>query len=363
MPMYWKLKHASEADRKRSIASLQRLRKQLDAEIPPRSLEDTLLLATWNIRDFDSNKFKHGPRLSETYHYLAEIISRFDVVAVQEINDDLRPLERVLEYLGPWWDYITTDITAGSGGNNERGTILFDKRKVRFKNVAGEIVLPKKMLIHEEEQFSRTPYLVSFQSGWFKFSLCTVHLYFGADSGEKLKRRIAEIERIAGFLAQRAESDESNLILLGDFNIVSPEHETMRALMDAGFHVPEELQHKTNMMGTKFYDQIAFKLKRNELQLASYPSHASAGVFNYYKSVFTPGDWETYYNLVKDDPNRDGEKWQKGKSGVLLDDAGRRKYYTNEWRTWQMSDHLPLWVALKVNFSDQYLKQLAAASS
>ena len=359
MPMYWKLKHAVEKDRKRSVKNLQRLRKQLDAEIPPRSLEDTLLLATWNIRDFDSNKFKHGPRLSESLHYIAEVISRFDVVAIQEINDDLGPFERVLDLLGPWWDYITTDITAGSGGNNERGTIVFDKRKIRFKNVAGEIVLPKNMLIDEEEQFARSPYIVSFQSGWFKFSLCTVHLYFGADSGDKLKRRIAEIEKIAGFLAKRADAEESNLILLGDFNIVSPEHETMQALLNAGFHVPDELRHKTNMMGTKFYDQIAFMLKKNELQMASYPSHSNAGVFNYYKSVFAPSDWQTYYELLKDDPNRDGGKWTAKEDGTVLDEAGRKKYYTNEWRTWQMSDHLPLWVALKVDFSEQYLKGMA----
>lgn len=359
MPMYWKLKHAPEADRKRTISSLQRLRSQLDAEIPPRSLDDTLLLATWNIRDFDSNKFGHGPRLPESFHYIAEIISRFDVVAVQEVNENLGALERVLELLGPWWDYITTDVTDGSGGNGERATIVFDKRKTRFENVAGEIVLPKSMLIDKEEQFARTPYLVSFQSGWFKFSLCTVHLYFGADTGDQLKRRIAEIGKISDYLAKRANADESNLILLGDFNIMSPEHETMKALLASGFHVPAELRQKTNMMGTKFYDQIAFMLKKNELQMATHPNHASAGVFNYYKSVFRPADAEAYYDAVKDDPKRDGNKWKKAEGGAALDEAGRKRYYTNDWRTWQMSDHLPLWTALKVNFSDQYLKGLA----
>jgi endonuclease/exonuclease/phosphatase family metal-dependent hydrolase len=359
MPMYWKLKHFVKDHRERTVKNLQRLRKQLDAEIPPRSLENTLLLATWNLRDFDSNKFGHGPRLTESFHYIAEIISRFDIVALQEVNDDLKPLERLLELLGPWWDYITTDVTAGTGGNNERGTILFDRRTVRFKNVAGEIVLPKNMLIQEEEQFSRTPYLVSFQSSWFKFSLCTVHLYYGADSGDKLNKRIAEIERIANFLAKRNKAEESNLILLGDFNIVSPEHKTMQALLNAGFHVPDELRHKTNMMGTKYYDQIAFMLKKNELQMATYSLHKSAGAFNFYKSVFPPSEWKTYYDLVKDDPTRDGDKWKKNKNGQRLDDEGRKKYYTNEWRTWQMSDHLPLWVALKIDFSDQYLKQIS----
>jgi len=143
MPMYWKLKHLAEADRKRSVKNLQRLRTQLDKEIPPRSLEDTLLLATWNIRDFDSDKFKRGPRLTESLHYIAEIISRFDVVAIQEVNDDLGPFERVLDLLGPWWDYITTDITAGSGGNNERGTIVYDRRKVRFKTSLARSCSPR----------------------------------------------------------------------------------------------------------------------------------------------------------------------------------------------------------------------------
>lgn len=100
-------------------------------------------------------------------------------------------------------------------------------------------------------------------------------------------------------------------------------------------------------------------LKKNELQTVSYESHASAGVFGYYKSVFTPAQWESYYRHVKDDPKRDGDKWKKGDDGTPLDEAGRKRYYTNEWRTWQMSDHPPLWVALKVNFSDQYIKGMA----
>ena len=33
------------------------------------------------------------------------------------------------------------------------------------------------------------------------------------------------------------------------------------------------------------------------------------------------------------------------------------EYFTGVWRTHQMSDHLPLWVELKIDFSDQYLKK------
>ena len=37
------------------------------------------------------------------------------------------------------------------------------------------------------------------------------------------------------------------------------------------------------------------------------------------------------------------------------------KLFTGSWRTFQMSDHLPLWVELKIDFSDQYLKKQKTA--
>ncbi len=68
------------------------------------------------------------------------------------------------------------------------------------------VVLPKTKQITGEIQVARTPFHVGFQAGWFKFLLCTVHIYFGANSGEKLQRRIEEIGAIAEFLAHRSKS-------------------------------------------------------------------------------------------------------------------------------------------------------------
>ena len=48
--------------------------------------------------------------------------------AVQELNT-LDALRRVMDILGPSWDYITTDVTEGGAGNDERMTFVFDKRK------------------------------------------------------------------------------------------------------------------------------------------------------------------------------------------------------------------------------------------
>ena len=187
--------------------------------VPNRTLDSSLIIGTWNLRDFDNNKFRHGPRRRESLHYIAEIISSFDVCALQEINEDLEPIKQVLSLLGPTWDFIATDVTQGAGGNRERMAFVYDTRKVQFRHIAGEVVIPKHKLLAGEQQFARTPFLVSFQSGWFRFSLCTVHIYFGDDSpgSEGYKRRVEEIEYIAKDLSERAKRDNENYIILGDF--------------------------------------------------------------------------------------------------------------------------------------------------
>ena len=86
----------------------QALASQLSAEIPRRTLEDTLILATWNIREFDSPSY--GDRLPEALLFIAEILSRFDLIAVQEVREDLAALDavRVLAARGtPCWKSST----------------------------------------------------------------------------------------------------------------------------------------------------------------------------------------------------------------------------------------------------------------
>ncbi len=172
-------------------------------------------LATWNIRDFgkpESQRRGWGPRLPEMWFYIAEIISRFDFVAVQEINE-LHEWEKVMSILGDDWAYIATDETDSKlGGNGERMAFVYDRRKVRFQSVAGEIVLPPKMLISKAEyevdgegtiiagnQFKRTPFMAMFQSGWLKFDICTVHLFYGAEgapSSSSASRRSGRSQNI-----------------------------------------------------------------------------------------------------------------------------------------------------------------------
>ena len=82
-------------------------------------------------------------RLDESIYYIAEIISHFDLVAVQEVREDRQALEEVMDILGPAWEYISTDVTEGDPGNRERMVFIFNTHKVSFRHVAGEVILPK----------------------------------------------------------------------------------------------------------------------------------------------------------------------------------------------------------------------------
>ncbi len=343
MPRYSPIRFWSDdVAKRRALDRLLALRRQLKAEVGVHKGTNSLLLATWNIRDFDSNKFGHGPRLPESFHYITEIVSWFDLVAVQEVNRDLSALHKVMSLLGRDWDYMVTDTTEGSGGNEERIGFLFDRRRVRFRNVAGEVVLPKSPGAGDDGlQFARTPFVVAFQAGWFQFNLCAVHIYYGADSGAKLQRRIDEIRDLARFFSKRQDRELEDYILLGDFNIVSPEHQTMQALEGEGFVTPENLKkQRSNLGGDKHYDQIALKVKEKRLEIGA------SGVLRYTDSVFRDSDQDfaAYFDAMPPD----------------LRDAGgdQRAYYADKWRTWQLSDHLPMWVQLKVDFTDAYLESL-----
>jgi endonuclease/exonuclease/phosphatase family metal-dependent hydrolase len=364
-----------EAERKRIVRNLMALRAQLDEEVPPKNAESDLLLATWNLRDFaKDNRKGYGERFPESHFYIAEVLSRFDFVAVQEINE-LDEWEKVTDILGPSWDWIATDVTEGTGGNGERLTYLYDKRKVWFQNIAGEVVLPGNLLItanvkpkkgDEEKiekedadvgkQFRRTPFAALFQSAWFKFEICTVHIYYGAESGQPLKERIAEIRGIGEFFGKRAKRDleeKRSLILLGDFNIVGRDHETMKALLDSGFEVPEALRKApaTNTDKTMFYDQIAFRTRPGDLEYLETPGEGAdtrAGSVDIFKNVYTPGQFAEFKDQVEESDNAHTKAGKADPEAYYLD-----------WRTYQFSDHAPLWVRLKVNDSENYLKQLA----
>jgi len=331
-------------NRRRAARHLLELRAALDDPanlnyVPPKS-DVQLLLATWNIQDFGGTD-----RYDESLWYIAEIVSRFDLVAVQEVKQSLADLETLTQILGPWWRFIVSDVTAGDAGKQERMAYLFDTRQVRFSGLAGEIVLPPVEQVGggtvPASQLVRTPYLAGFKAGWFDFVVSTAHLIWGKAQADHAPR-VEEVRQLAEFLVRRKAERGAwsrNMVLLGDFNLFDPGGAAAQALAQSGFVIPhgrEDLRATNVGKVARFYDQIAFCFERME---AAQPT--AMGVVDYFESVYTDAQFPSY---------QDGLRTAAGKR------PGKPyRYYRNSWRRREMSDHLLLWAQLPIDFSGQHL--------
>ncbi len=85
------------------------------AKIPSSKLDETLNVATWNIREFGKKA-----RSEAAIHYIAEILGQFDLISIAELRDNLNDLGRVLQVLGPFWRVIYSDALNDAGANHER---------------------------------------------------------------------------------------------------------------------------------------------------------------------------------------------------------------------------------------------------
>ncbi|MBL4725687.1 MAG: endonuclease/exonuclease/phosphatase family protein [Rhizobiaceae bacterium] len=236
-----------------------------------------------------------------------------------------------MDLLGPNWSYFVTDVTEGSPGNYERMAFLYNKNRVFFQNLIGELVLPGDRLI-EGKQIARTPYFASFQASWFRFTLCSAHITFGGSSSEDKKLRAKEIAVISKALAKRAEKSDEVHIFLGDMNIEDPEDNIMAALTGNGFTAP--LFGATNLSGTKHFDQIAYTGEELRTNLLNHSS------FDWRDAVFGPSEMDHYKSIAEEARGEPYANWASS--------------YRN-WTSHQMSDHLPIWVELKTDYSDIYL--------
>src|SRR4051794_4336237 len=157
------------------LADLERLRTGLDALLPP-SEPGHLLLGTWNLRAFGrltprwSSAARDSPKRNlADLCSIAEIVSRFDVCAVQETRGDLTGLRTLLRRLGPGWGFVATDAGEGDAANDERLAFIFKRPHVRFAGLAGELVIDEDAFgtatTPLKRQFARAPFMVSFEAG------------------------------------------------------------------------------------------------------------------------------------------------------------------------------------------------------
>ncbi len=306
---------------------LKVLRQRIDdAHIPPSKLDETLNIATWNIREFGKVQ-----RSEAAVHYIAEIIGEFDVVAIVELRDNLTDLDRVMKILGPFWRAVYSDYNTDPAGNRERIGFVYDRRAADITGLAAEADPPKKKGADGEYRSTiewwRSPYMASFIAGSYEFTLLSAHVRWGGDSSAA---RVPELQTLADWIDVRVNEPQEKgreLILMGDFNIPREDDATFKAITSKGLEIPTALrgQHGSNLAEDKRYDQILHYPKFEQ----TFSAHG--GVLNFYRD-----DWRALFPAAQY-PDMDKSAF-----------------------TFQISDHLPMWVQIDTWTEDEQLAQLIA---
>jgi len=343
----------SSREKVRCIDRLLDLRKGLSKEIPFKRSDNNLLISSWNIKEFGHTT----QRNPEAYFYIAEILNRFDLIAIQEVKSSLKDLNIILRLLGKDWAYQVNDITEGSSGNSERSAYLFNKKRVELSGISGEITLWDDITKDSDlKQLKRTPYITGFKAGWKKLSLINLHLHPG-DGNDDLALRRKEVELLLKAISHKQKGNRfwtKNMIVLGDFNFYDDtskvkDSPAIRLFENHGFRQIDSLVGiDTNASNTEAFDRLFlhvndfFKIKKDD------EGKEIGGVFNPYKYVFRDKDIMEYKEEMLEDYG--GEK-------DMSDPNNLEKYYKHPWRKNQISDHYPIWVEVVIDSSEDFLTQ------
>lgn len=305
--------------------SLAELRAYLRARVPARKVDENLLVGTWNIRAFGglNDRWHAGPSASprrdlESLRCIAEIVSHFDVVAIQEVKSDLKALRHMMKILGPDWGFILTETNRGRAGNDERMAFVFDVRRVKPSGLAGELSLPQQVADSTAE-FARHPYAVSFRCGTDTLVLVALHVQFGQP-----KDRLPELIGIAEWMRDWAKTESDwgqNLVVLGDMNIDRKDDPLYEAFVSTGLSPPPELDNVPRTIFSRrkkgFYDQIAWFHEQDEQKSADHRPYLSL----VYSGRAGYVDW----------PDHVLQSWDLSRQDL----------------SWRISDHYPLWVEFR----------------
>jgi endonuclease/exonuclease/phosphatase family metal-dependent hydrolase len=328
MPPFPKPKFAYEYNPAVEIAAIRDYERTKPGRDIPDKAADRLLIASWNIANLGVQE-----RRDQDYRIIAEMVSWFDLCAVQEVNDNLEGLRSIHNLLPARYRLLFSDAS----GNKERLAFVYDGSKVKLLEKVGEIAIPPSDLddvkLPDVEDkflgFDRNPYLAAFVAGSFTFVLVNVHLYWGGDQPKPIGRRCLEAFAVARWGDNRRRSANSytkDVIAIGDFNLPEalPSDRVFSALTRRGLKLPE---HTTALGSTivedHHYDQVAFYAGETSGDFTG-----NAGVFDFDGALFRTLWLER--GGVADNPHAQGTK----------DFNAYMRYY--------LSDHRILWAQFRI---------------
>lgn len=136
----------------------------------PKRSSKSVLIATFNIRKLgsaeDRTDRRRKGRTPGAWHFLALACSPFDLIAVQEVQDELAGLRRLQHELKRrhrrTMKLLISDITGsqpGGSGMTERMAFLYDPRKIEHTELSSEITVDRAQVVQNlfarRQEFAR----------------------------------------------------------------------------------------------------------------------------------------------------------------------------------------------------------------
>ena len=226
----------------------------------PQRVNGSILIGSFNIRKLGSAT----NRSAGTWKFLTKVCSQFDLIAIQEVQDNMDGLNKLKKKLGNEFGMVVSDMTGtfpGSKGLGERLTFVFRWSIVSRGEVVSDVTYDRSKVVEillenldeintEKEEyvekmaryeagkrktkpkfkmpvflsFIRQPFCVSFQikgkagSEPYLFMAINAHLIYGT-SDDRKREFEALMEWIINRVSQEGKTYYPNFLLCGDLNL------------------------------------------------------------------------------------------------------------------------------------------------
>jgi len=271
------------------------------------SAQETIKIATWNIRDLSTSSRNDFELLQISY-----VLKDYDLIAIQEVNneDSLDKLKAWLGTIGHTFDYLFSP-RSGTGSAGEHYAFLYRT----------DIIEPLDTGQLADGNFARPPYFASFRAGDFDFTIVSIHVCSGCGGLAEAGREL-EVARLGLIYNSLMNGPEKDVIVVGDFNL-NPNNGSFINLVSVENTVPiyscstltECKQDATTTRDSNLFDNI----------------------------------WLSQNHVTEYTGQRDQFKFDEE---LFEDPAGDSNDYRERYSRLSVSDHRPVWAEFRIDAGD-----------
>lgn len=266
----------------------------------------TIKIATWNIRDLSTNSRSDFELLQICY-----ILQNYDFVSIQEVNDN-EVILRLVYWLKVLDNSYGSLVSPPSGTGSEREQYAFLYRIKSVKRLGSSKLA--------EGDFARPPFIASFKAGNFDFTVISIHVCFGCNGLEEEGRRL-ELQRLTSLYTNLQNGQETDILLMGDFNL-EPSDSAFLNLQSIGTIRPilsceigDQCTQFTTTRETNLFDNIWFDRDHTREYTNEH------GIYDFDEGLF-------------EDPSGDSSD------------------YRERYARLAVSDHRPIWAEFRTDLTD-----------